>query len=368
MRTSSLRRRGFTLIELLVVVAIIAVLIALLLPAVQAAREAARRAQCTNNLKQLGLAVHNYISVNNCFPQLITNLPSAALPASQALGIQRPLSWAVTILPGLEQQPLYNSVNFTYGATELANYTTVTYTKLSALVCPSEDQSGPLIPSWSNYAGNIGGPSTFQQYGGTIVVMANDTYGAPGGSNNVGGPIGIQSVTDGTTNTGMFAEKPVGLSSVTQQVYAGTRSARRVTFQLTSAITSNNGNAAQALAVYNECKNLPTSNLPPPGNNQYNGMLWSGSRWNTIREVAYMHGMTPNGPSCQPVGTSDGIVNPYYPGVFNTWITAGSNHPGGVNLCMCDGSVKFIKDTINPQTWWALGSRSLGEVISSDAY
>ena len=364
-----MRRRGFTLIELLVVIAIIAVLIALLLPAVQSAREAARRAQCTNNLKQLGLAVHNYISSNNCFPQLITNLPTAlAAPPGTTTTNTRCLSWAVSLLPGLEQQPMYNAVNFSFGAESVQNYTTVTYAKLSALVCPSENLQGPLIPSWSNYAGSIGGPSTFQQYGGPIVVMANDAYGAPGGSNNVGGPIGLQSVSDGTTNTGMFSEKLVGLSSITQQVFAGTPDARRVTFQLKSPITSNNGNGAQALAVYNECKSLPRTNLPPPGNNTLNGMLWAGSRWNTLREVAYMHGMTPNGPSCQPVGTSDGIVNPYYAGVFDTWITAGSNHPGGVNLCLCDGSVKFIKDTISPQVWWALGSRGLGEVISSDAY
>ena len=369
MPTSKRPRRGFTLIELLVVIAIIAVLIALLLPAVQAAREAARRAQCTNNLKQLGLAVHNYISSNNCFPQLITNLPTAlAAPTGTTTGSTRTLSWAVSILPGLEQQAMYNSVNWSFGAESVQNYITVTYVKVSALVCPSEDLSGPLIPSWSNYAGNVGGPSSFQQYSGSIVVMANDAYGNPGGTNNIGGPIGLQSVTDGTTNTGMFCEKMVGLASTTQQVYAGTKDAKRVTFQLTSPITSNNGNATQVLTAFNECKNLPKTNLPPPGNNNLNGMLWSGSRWNTLREVAYMHAMTPNSPSCQPVGTTDGIVNPYYAGVFDSWITAGSNHPGGVNLGMCDGSVKFIKDTINSQTWWALGSRGLGEVISADQF
>ena len=366
MRASS-RCRGFTLIELLVVIAIIAVLIALLLPAVQAAREAARRAQCVNNLKQLGLAVHNYISANDCFPQLMTNIPNASTSPLASV-IQRPLSWAVSILPGLEQQGLYNSTNWCYGATEPQNYVTVTYTKLSTLVCPSENLSGPLIPSWSNYAGNVGGPSTFQAYSGTIVVMANDSKGAPGGTNNVSGPIRLSAVTDGTTNTGLFSEKLCGLSSTTQQVFAGTPDARRVTFQLTSPITSNNGNLAQAQAVYAECKNLPRTNLPPAGNNQLNGMLWSGSRWNTIREVAYMHAMTPNGAGCQPVGTSDGIINPYYAGVFDTWITAGSNHSGGVNVCMADGSVKFIKDSIAAPTWWALGSRSQGEIVSSDAY
>ena len=141
------------------------------------------------------------------------------------------------------------------------------------------------------------------------------------------GAIGLQTVSDGTTNTGMFSEKMVGLASTTQQVYAGTPDAKRVTFQLTSPITSNNGNATQVITAYNECKNLPRTNLPTPGNNNLNGMLWSGSRWNTLREVAYMHAMTPNGPSCQPVGTSDGIVNPYYAGVFDSWITAAATIP-----------------------------------------
>ena len=362
-----MRRRGFTLIELLVVIAIIAVLIALLLPAVQAAREAARRAQCTNNLKQLGLAVHNYISANNCFPNLMTNIPSA-LAAPTSLAIQRPLSWAVSILPGLEQQPMYNAVNFTFGATEAPNYVTVTYAKLGALICPSENiGNGPLIPSWSNYAGNIGGPSTFMQYGGPIVVMAADALGAPGGNTTNAGTVNVQSVTDGLSNTAMFSEKLAGLSSTAQVTASSGADAKRVVFQLAAPVTSNNGNMAQAVAVYNACKGVPSSSLPDKGNNQWNGMLWSGSRWNTLRSVAYSHGMPPNSLSCQPVGTADGIVNPYWAGVFNTWITASSNHPGGVNAAMCDGSVRFVKDTIAYQTWWAVGSRSLGEVISSDS-
>ncbi len=365
---ASRRRRGFTLIELLVVIAIIAVLIALLLPAVQSAREAARRVQCTNNLKQLGLAVHNYISANNCFPNLMTNLPSAL--AAPSLGIQRPLSCFVALLPGLEQQPMYNAVNYTFGATEAPNYVTVTFNRVSALICPSESIStGPLINSWTNYAGNIGGPSTFMQYGGPIVVMADDAYGAPGGRNVNSGTIGVQSVTDGMSNTAMFSEKLAGLGNTSQQITSGSGpDAKRVVFQVTAPITSNNANAAQVQAVYAACKAVPSTSLPPPSNNVWNGMIWSGSRWNTLRQVAYMHGMPPNSLSCQPVGTTDGIVNPYYVGVFNTWITASSNHPGGVNTALCDGSVKFMKDGIDRATWWALGSRNLGEVISADAY
>src|SRR5580693_7937598 len=102
--------RGFTLIELLVVIAIIAVLIALLLPAVQAAREAARRAQCTNNLKQLGLAVQNYLSQQNCFPPMLGNISAGNVATGvDPNGVSWPLDWAASLLPQLEQQPLFNA-------------------------------------------------------------------------------------------------------------------------------------------------------------------------------------------------------------------------------------------------------------------
>src|SRR4051794_1301589 len=109
------RRGGFTLIELLVVIAIIAVLIALLLPAVQAAREAARRAQCVNNLKQLGLGVQNYLSTNDAFPPLLGNF---GLNGNQPASTGGPwvLGWAVALLPYIEQQQLFNSANYSFGA------------------------------------------------------------------------------------------------------------------------------------------------------------------------------------------------------------------------------------------------------------
>ena len=156
-------RRGFTLIELLVVIAIIAVLIALLLPAVQSAREAARRAQCTNNLKQLGLAAHNYISINNVYPsQSIQNTTTWSWEPS----------WVAAILPMMEQTPMYNAINFNLPMLEIgfvtpvatggtANSTAGLATILS-LLCPSESLSHPISfgGDWaqSNYAGNYGGP------------------------------------------------------------------------------------------------------------------------------------------------------------------------------------------------------------------
>ena len=141
--TVRLARKGFTLIELLVVIAIIAVLIALLLPAVQAAREAARRAQCTNNLKQLGLAIHNYHSSNNV-------LPASTMFGGPSVGTwSYCASWAVVLLPNLEQSPLYSAINFSYDMSQLAN-TTVSYSAIAAFLCPSDSQKiRPAAAVWA---------------------------------------------------------------------------------------------------------------------------------------------------------------------------------------------------------------------------
>src|SRR4051794_31515553 len=161
--------QAFTLIELLVVIAIIGVLIALLLPAVQAARGAARRAQCSNNLKQLGLGVHNYLSATNAFPPLMANFARDA-PAGPAADGARPLAWSVAILPFIEQAPLYNSANYNFGAQDAQNQTTVSAVKVSTLICPSESAgAGPwLTTSWSNYGANFGGPASIAGWSGVI--------------------------------------------------------------------------------------------------------------------------------------------------------------------------------------------------------
>jgi len=163
--------RGFTLIELLVVIAIIAVLIALLLPAVQAAREAARRAQCTNNLKQLGLAIQNYHQQVNALPAV-----NMFLGSGSAGGWGWCPTWQVFLLPMLEQQPMYNAWNFATGADQQdgAQYqmnSSVTYSAIASLLCPSENQkvrpNTPYAPT--NYFGNYGGPNVIRNWSGAIV-------------------------------------------------------------------------------------------------------------------------------------------------------------------------------------------------------
>jgi prepilin-type N-terminal cleavage/methylation domain-containing protein len=240
-----MRRRAFTLIELLVVIAIIAVLIALLLPAVQAAREAARRVQCVNNMKQLGLAVHNYISTNNAFPPFVSNFSNIGGPVAPSYWC---LGWAATLLPAIEQSGLFNALNYSFSA-EVPPNLTVTYTKIGSMICPSESVStGGVFNTWTNYGANIGGPVSIASFTGPIVPLMSDSngvdyakwsgYNAP----NVG-TFGTQGVTDGLSNTAMIGEKLCGLTSTTL-VQIGGRNAPRGIFPTSATVTPDTGGAA----------------------------------------------------------------------------------------------------------------------------
>ena len=226
------RRSGFTLIELLVVIAIIAVLIALLLPAVQAAREAARRAQCTNNLKQLGLAVHNYISSNNVLPL------QTMFPSNEAVSWGWSYGWGLAILPNLEQSTMFNAWNFGTGifgnsstpSVYSTSNTTVAYIQLATYICPSDGtRQRPHTPyGATNYMGNEGGPGALGAFLGTIVPQpgqpatpgnTGETYFGGNGLwlNGWGdyqnmGPVGIENIRDGTSNTGLFSERLLGIA------------------------------------------------------------------------------------------------------------------------------------------------------------
>ncbi len=258
-------RRGFTLIELLVVIAIIAVLIALLLPAVQSAREAARRAQCTNNLKQLGLATHNYHGQVNVLPGANMFLG----PTNSSWGWCA--NWMVYLLPNIEQSPLYNAMNFSLDPTQPGN-TTVSYINFSGLLCPSEDQKSRPNPPWapSNYEGNYGGPAPIRMWAGTIVPFytcstSNDTpvngWG-PGtcwwGADSNLGFFGFEGVTDGTSNTALYSEKLLGSTTSNPQPFAGSGSAAKRGLYNVAGVTAsyNTGNAALALASVQACQGI----------------------------------------------------------------------------------------------------------------
>jgi prepilin-type N-terminal cleavage/methylation domain-containing protein/prepilin-type processing-associated H-X9-DG protein len=367
--------RAFTLIELLVVIAIIAVLIALLLPAVQAAREAARRAQCVNNLKQMGLAVHNYLSVQNAFPPLLSNWNVGGTATPQAGSGTWPLTWTVTILPFMEQTPMFNALNVSNGAGDPPN-TTVTFSKVAAFICPSESlTSGPWpgVPNgYMSYAANFGGPASMTAWNGMVVPMngsassnsqaypVSPAAGVYTHSNYA--PFGTQGITDGTSNTALFSEKLIGIQNpATGVITPGNIYGKRVIFNSgVGPMTPDSMNATQAQAYVQGCRSVPGTSIAV-GTNYWSGACWDGSHLGTLRFVAYNHINTPNGLTCTFGAGED-------PGQLLTAITAQSNHSGGVNVAFGDGSVKFIKDSISIPVWWALGSRNLGEVIGSDAY
>ena len=367
-------RRGFTLIELLVVIAIIAVLIALLLPAVQAAREAARRAQCVNNLKQLGLAVHNYYSVNNVLPAtgMFTGAAyGSCCPASNAgdgsSGWGWNASWAVTLLPSLEQTPVYNAYNFNRGAEFPHNYT-VGFIQLGFLLCPSDNiKTRPAAPWGANsYHGNYGGPGVIRNWSGTIVELSTNYPQAWWSASSQMAFFGFEAVTDGTSNTALFSERLLGLADTTGLTQNSANGKRGIyqpgaaEWRIPGQSDFGTGDAAKATAWLALCKSVPGNT--PTGLSYLSGAHWSLSYpWHSVNG-SYNHFNTPNGTTC----TTTNSESPWGGGA--AIIPPTSNHPGGVNIAFTDGSVKFIKDTINVQTWWALGTKNGGEVVSSDSY
>lgn len=350
-------RRGFTLIELLVVIAIIAVLIALLLPAVQQAREAARRAQCTNNLKQIGLACHNYLSQNNVFP------PHDVYPTSSFLSQGWTFGWPVQIMPQLDQQAMFNAFNFSTGVWDGTN-TTVGYVQLATMLCPSDGLSSRPASPWGtqNYAGNYGGPGPIALGTGTIVPLNGTNLGNYPNF----GPVGMESITDGSSSTALFSERLRGINGGPIVTPGGNKNlALRGVFMNTQSgpgLGKSGLMQQQAYALMQACSNLPSSTLSI--STTASGYVWIAAYPWHVAINDYNHFSPPNKNTC--VDPGDGAWFSF--SSPNGMAPPSSNHPGGVNVCFADGSVHFIKDSINYISWWGLGTRNQGEVLDQSTY
>jgi len=308
------RRRGFTLIELLVVIAIVAILVGLLLPAVQKVRAAASRAACQNNLKQLGLAAHAYHSAFAAFP------PGRGAPAPRIFSAQ------AYLLPFVEQNGLEAMIDFFQppaGYTAPGNVYSgarnepAAVTALKLLTCPA-DPTGGRVPGLkyggTNYAGNAGSGDA----GGPLVGADGMFFTASA--------VRSEHVTDGTANTALFSERPLGGG-------AGATDPRRAMVELPGA--TNPTPAACATAA--------------PSNPERGGKWIVGNYGNTL----YNHADRPNPPTpdCTNATQQKGRL------------AARSDHPGIVNVGFADGSVRGVADSVAPAAWRATATRAGGEVI-----
>jgi prepilin-type N-terminal cleavage/methylation domain-containing protein/prepilin-type processing-associated H-X9-DG protein len=332
------QRAGFTLIELLVVIAIIAVLIALLLPAVQSAREAARRAQCDNDLKQLGLALQNYHDVNGTFP--LDRTIYLATGASATATTPNSYSGFAMLLPYLEQMPTYSAINSNLWDLTQAGNATVQGTTINTFLCPSDGQVAPAGSAGTNYCFSEGS-SILYAYQETDLLNLETNMPPPNGPFFPHRVYKIAQITDGTSNTIMTSERLLGpfSNSVVDNL-------RDVFASYTLAPVTLND-------AYTMCQTQINIFDPAPMGTASTQAPWiqGGPAWGMFKVVS-----PPNTRSC------------WFLVVTRLTITPTSRHPGGVNVGFADGSVHFIKNTINLNAWWALGSINGGEVISSDSY
>jgi prepilin-type N-terminal cleavage/methylation domain-containing protein/prepilin-type processing-associated H-X9-DG protein len=367
----SRRRPGFTLIELLVVIAIIAVLIGLLLPAVQSAREAARRSQCTNNLKQIALGLHNYESSFGSFPW--------------GAGPTLDCYWGplALIAPFLEQGQVFNSINFIWGGANVGgpriyypsgarvpvNSTALTL-RLNIAQCPSDPREGlSAAVGHSNYHGCMGAVPVANalEFDGLFGVVEGtpDPFLQPQTPGPQGFTVRISDVKDGTSNTAAFSKRIKGLGSSNNDTIDGeTPSTAYYLIQSTGASSSPPAGMTwgQVISqIYTNCQSSTTLyNGTPAAGVTATSQVAMGTYWWMGRQYSgrYAQVMPPNSKQCTTGGINYGEI------AFGPT----SKHPGGANLAFGDGSVRFVKSTVTPQVWWALGSREGGEVISADQY
>ncbi|HZZ82565.1 MAG TPA: DUF1559 domain-containing protein [Gemmataceae bacterium] len=337
-------RSAFTLIELLVVIAIIAILIALLVPAVQKVREAAARTQCINNLKQIGLAAHNYESANKVLPP--------GFRGSAVGGYYYFDTWGTLALitPYLEQTAVYNALDLTQTMYQLVppygiNATNAAMTaRVPVFMCPSDTMASVCNGAYS-VVGDLG-PTNYASCVGTGTTTGQTGWlGSPYDADGVfyaQSKVRLVTITDGTSNTVGAAERLLGTGAESGTV--ASRSALDVQTMYVNVSQTTDANCAASLNI---------------NGSQRRGYTWVAGE---PRCTSYNHYYLPNdktNPDCVANFGASGAVS--YTGHGLT--TARSRHTGGVNVWMCDGSVRFIQNSIGIQTWRALATRNGGEVV-----
>ena len=319
-----MRRRGFTLIELLVVIAIIALLIGLLLPAVQKVREAAARAACGNNLKQIGLALHNYHSVNRKFP------PGRTSPLPSIFSVH------TFILPYLEQDAVFGLIDFTRAPATFTGGDGTVYdgarnlpaasTSIRGFLCPS-DPAGGVIPGSgygaTNYAANAGsGDLSF----GTLTKADGVFF--------LDSAIALTDLVDGSAHTVAFSERLLGNGAVDSSVVDG---------------------RLQMLMLPGATDTTPTACAAPSGGTWFGDR---GAKWiaGNYGNALYNHYYPPNAAPWDCLNTAQ----------QKALTAARSKHPGGVLMLACDGSVRFVGNAVPAATWHALATRAGGEAVADE--
>ncbi|MBX3420297.1 MAG: DUF1559 domain-containing protein [Pirellulaceae bacterium] len=366
------RQLGFTLVELLTVIAIIGVLVGLLLPAVQAAREAMRRTQCANNMRQIGLGLHNYHSSFGMFPHSSTSAAGSGSDCQSGL-----YSWLSQLLPQIEQPALYDQIDFRMGMVSQCNLNSATShrsvwilanhpnaraaaTLVPTFICPSDslvrnEDLGSASPAPGSYAGNVGWPMKSSLPGQAPIAKHNGFLGLVNPRNPIGwhqADIRSQDITDGLSNTAAVSERLMQTLTPTQsawgwQNYDITSATPKSLLSYCGATT---GRTRDLAAWINFCDAVDD---PDPVFSKPHGRAWI-SGW-TLAANTYMHVYPPgiNSRNCHLYGgehTGENIV------------TASSRHAAGANTLMGDGRVTFTSSSIDRQIWWAIGSRNGGEV------